>query len=296
MRRYAWLAVTCALAPLPAFADGGCVDLVLAAPAHPASTDRVALRAQLAVPAGRAVLARAVRRGSAIELEVVVTDEPQLLPAYRRVGDPALDALAFVGPLDAGSYTITTTTRSIAAGIETRCPASRSDLVIARTPAPVVFVDVIEYYDTVGRRHFMTADAREIADLDASPTRWVRTGGGFKAYALYESDNRAEAVCRYERAGGTVRDGYMLSATYRECAALAANGAWRYDSRAFDIVHPDTLSGACPAGTRAVYRVWDLGSGDHRWTTDAVLRASLVAHGWVSEGYGSLGVAMCAPT
>jgi hypothetical protein len=296
MKPFAWVAAACALAPLPALGDGGCVDVVQAAPAHPASTEPVALRAPLAVPPGRAVLARAAVRRDAIELDVVVTDAPQALAGYRRVGDPALDAMAFVGPLDAGSYVIATTTRLIAAGVETPCPAQRTGLVVADTRAPVVLVDVIEYHDAASDRHFMTADPREVADLDASPARWARTGRGFRAYALYASDNRAEPVCRYERAGSVARDGYVLSASYRECAALAASPAWRYDSRAFDIAHPDTLTGDCPGGTRPVYRVWDARSDDHRWITDSVLRASLVARGWVSEGYGNLGVAMCAPT
>jgi hypothetical protein len=297
MRRCASIAFLCALMPLPALADdAGCVAVVQAAPAHPAASEFVALRAQVAAPAGHAVLARAAVKQRAIDLDVVVTDTPQALAGYRRVGDPALDAMAFVGRLAEGAYVITTTTRLIAGGVETPCPALRTELVVTDTGGPVVRVDVIEYYDAAQDRHFMTADAREIAELDGAPGRWSRTGRGFKAYALYASDNRAEAVCRYERAAGKARDGYVLSASYRECAALAASPVWRYDSRAFDIAHPDTSSGECPDGTRAVYRVWNARNGDHRWITDAVLRASLVANGWISEGYGNLGVAMCAPT
>ena len=297
MKPFAWILIACALAPAPALGDNaGCAAVVQSAPAHPAAGESVALRAQVAMPPGRVVLARAALERSAIELEIVVTDDPGALAGYRRVGDPGVDALAFVRPLAPGSYAITTTTRLIAGGVETPCAALRMALEVTDAGGPVVQVDVIEYYDATLERHFMTADAREIAALDAAGARWSRTGRGFKAYALYASDNRAEAVCRYERAAGDLREPYVLSASYRECATLAASPAWRYDSRAFDIVHPDTLSGDCPASTRPVYRVWNARNDDHRWITDAVLRASLVAKGWIAEGYGSLGVAMCAPT
>jgi hypothetical protein len=296
MTRFAWIAVTWALVPVPALCDDlACADFVQAAPAHPGSTDMVALRAQPAVPADGAVLARAAVSSTAVDLEIVVTDAPQALYGYRRVGDPRLDAVALVGPLAAGAYAVTTRTRLIAGGVETACEPRRSELVVAATAAPVVLVDVVEYYDAVHDRHFMTAGAREIADLDAEPGRWARTGRSFKAYALYGSDNRAEPVCRYERSGAEARDGYVVSASYRECAALAGSDAWRYDLRAFDIVLPDTLTGECPPDTRPVYRVWNARSGDHRWTTDAVLRASLVARGWVPEGYDHLGTSMCTP-
>jgi len=296
MRPRAWLTLACALVPLRALGDGGCVDVVQFAPAHPGSGDPVAVRAQVAVPPGRSVLARAGVAQTAIDLEVVVTDVPQALAGYRRVGDPAVDAAGSVGPLAPGTYAVTTVTRLIGDNVEVACPPMRTQLVVGESAAPVVLVDVIEYYDVARHRHFMTADPREIADLDAEPGRWARTGRAFKAYALYASDNRAEAVCRYERAGGAARDGYVMSPSYAECARLAADNAWRYDSRAFDIVLPDTLGGDCPAGTRPVYRIWNARNGDHRWTTDAMLRASLVAGGWVPEGYGSLGVAMCSPT
>jgi hypothetical protein len=290
------LAVAAIALPGIAIADTSCAGVVQAAPAHPSSGEAVALHVPVDPQEGRVVLAQARVDAQAIDVDVVATDAPQRFRGYRRVSDAAVDAMAVVGPLATGSYEITATLRLQSAGVETACPALHAALVVTDASAPVVLVDVIEYYDTTRDRHFMTADAREIAELDAAPSRWARTGRGFKAYALYASDNRAEAVCRYERGGNPARDGYVLSASYRECAALAASPAWRYDSRAFDIVLPDTATGDCPGGTRAVYRVWNPRSGDHRWTTDAVLRASLVAKGWTSEGYGDLGVAMCAPT
>ncbi len=64
---------------------------------------------------------------------------------------------------------------------------------------------------------------------------------------------------------------------------------------AFYIGLPDTGSGACPAGTNAVYRLWNgRADSNHRYTTDLNIRAAMIARGYVPEGYGPLGVAMCA--
>jgi hypothetical protein len=47
-----------------------------------------------------------------------------------------------------------------------------------------------------------------------------------------------------------------------------------------------------------VYRLYNDGQGgapNHRYTTDFAVRAQMIAHGWVPEGYGDLGVIMCSP-
>ena len=45
---------------------------------------------------------------------------------------------------------------------------------------------------------------------------------------------------------------------------------------------------------RPVFRLWN-GRADtnHRYTTRLDLRATMIDHGWISEGYGPLGVAFC---
>ncbi|MBA3777092.1 MAG: hypothetical protein H0X11_11735 [Betaproteobacteria bacterium] len=54
-------------------------------------------------------------------------------------------------------------------------------------------------------------------------------------------------------------------------------------------------SGACPADTRRVYRVWNnRADSNHRYTTDRTIREAMVAKGGVAEGYGVVGVSMCA--
>lgn len=46
-----------------------------------------------------------------------------------------------------------------------------------------------------------------------------------------------------------------------------------------------------------IYRVYNNGHGgapNHRFTTSLTIRARMLAAGWIPEGYGALGVSMCA--
>ena len=71
-----------------------------------------------------------------------------------------------------------------------------------------------------------------------------------------------------------------------------------YDFEAPNVFYvglPDIATGACPAGTTPVFRLWNQrADSNHRYTTDANVRAQMLAKGYVSEGYGPLGTAMCA--
>ena len=58
---------------------------------------------------------------------------------------------------------------------------------------------------------------------------------------------------------------------------------------------PDAQSGACPTATTPVYRVFNVrADANHRYVTSTALRASMLAAGWIPEGYGPDAVAMCA--
>ena len=57
----------------------------------------------------------------------------------------------------------------------------------------------------------------------------------------------------------------------------------------------DAASGACPAGTFPVYRLFNgRQHANHRYVTSLALRDSMVAAGWIAEGYGPAQVAMCS--
>jgi hypothetical protein len=63
----------------------------------------------------------------------------------------------------------------------------------------------------------------------------------------------------------------------------------------FQIVLPDTSTGACPDGTTPVYRLWNQRvDSNHRYTTKPSIKAEMLAAGYVAEGYGPNGVVMCA--
>src|SRR5437667_1054555 len=58
----------------------------------------------------------------------------------------------------------------------------------------------------------------------------------------------------------------------------------------------DTTTGACPAGTIPVYRLWNQRADfNHRYTADLAIKAQMLAKGYVAEGYGPDSVIMCAP-
>ena len=55
---------------------------------------------------------------------------------------------------------------------------------------------------------------------------------------------------------------------------------------------------ASAAGTNSIYRLYNNGQGgapNHRYTSDLSVRAVMLANGWIPEGYGAVGVIMCAP-
>jgi carboxypeptidase C (cathepsin A) len=63
----------------------------------------------------------------------------------------------------------------------------------------------------------------------------------------------------------------------------------------FYIEVPDRASGACPASTMPVYRVFDNRTdANHRYLTSTDLRAGMQAQGWILEGFGPDAVVMCA--
>ena len=64
----------------------------------------------------------------------------------------------------------------------------------------------------------------------------------------------------------------------------------------FHIALPDQATGACPAGTVPVYRLWNRRADtNHRYTSDRVAWQHMRDLGWVAEGYGSEQITMCSP-
>jgi hypothetical protein len=154
---------------------------------------------------------------------------------------------------------------------------------------------VIEYYWAARDHYFMTANPAEIAALDAEPPGgWARTGQRFGAYA--QATGFASRVCRFY-IPPAYGDSHYFSASPEECAAVQVKfPMFTYESpNAFYIDLPDLNTGTCPAGTVPVYRLWNNRvDTNHRYTTSLAIRSQMLAKGYVSEGYGPIGVVMCA--
>jgi glucose/arabinose dehydrogenase len=157
-------------------------------------------------------------------------------------------------------------------------------------------VTVVEYHHAGFDHYFMTSLAEEIAALDSGQfTGWTRTQLSFKAWSA--SHIGTSPVCRYyiPPAAG---DSHFFSAGPVECADVPVrfpNFVLESAAVMFEIL-PDVDSGACPSTTVPVYRVWNRRTdSNHRYLTDRALRDSMVATGFVAEGYGADAVGMCAP-
>jgi hypothetical protein len=165
-------------------------------------------------------------------------------------------------------------------------------------PPPPNNLRVVEYFNSGFGHYFMTSDVDEIALLDggAFAGAWMRTGNVFSAYA--EPVNNAVPVCRFFSTSFAPKSSHFYTADAAECNIVMHNPDWQFESIAFDVPVPD-VSGNCPSGTVPVYRVYNNGQGgapNHRFTTDAtIVRDFIDNRGYVSEGAGMRGVAMCSP-
>ena len=156
-------------------------------------------------------------------------------------------------------------------------------------------VDVVEFYNATLDHYFISSLAADIAALDSGALKgWSRTSLSFKAY-----DGPAPGtspVCRFyiPPAQG---DSHFYSASPAECADVRQKfPGFSYEAPSVMYVGlPDIGTGACAPGTVPVYRLWNKRADtNHRYTTDFAVRSTMIAKGYVPEGYGPDGVAMCA--
>jgi hypothetical protein len=160
----------------------------------------------------------------------------------------------------------------------------------------------IEFHRASVDHYFVTSDSAEIAALDTGVfAGWARTGESFGVLPAGERGiARASPVCRYYGRPEAGLDSHFYSASPAECAAVAAlyGQEWQLESpEVFVVALPDPSSGACPPGTSPVYRVLNgRRDANHRYVTSLATRATMLAAGWIAEGYGPDAVAMCAVT
>lgn len=159
------------------------------------------------------------------------------------------------------------------------------------------FVSAVGLYNSTLDQYFTTSGLAEVAGLDRDPlTGWSRTFGSFHVYPAGWSLTPTVPVCRFWRRPDAGGGAHVLSAHAGECAALAADPNWILESReVFRVLLPDAASGACPDGHAPVYRLWNgRADGGHHLTSSRRTRDYLLGKGYVAEGWGPLGVAMCA--
>lgn len=294
-RRYLALVgfvAVCAVAR--AQAQDPCSFTLAQVPAHPGPGERIGLRATGGIfgPGAGPAVARATMQSGVISLDVVLTRDRDAFAGYRPIGDVVQDVLDYVGPLAPGAYPVVITTSSFVDGVtNVPCAPVIAQLRVGATAVQPQTVDAVELYSPALDRYYLTVDPAEAIALGAT-AGFAPTGQRFKAYALNGSDGRGFPVYRFVSAG---LNAHFFTASYREYLVLLRTPEWQFEVQPFEAGFPDTLTGECPDGFYRVYRLFDPRTGDHRWTSDAGLRAALVEHGWIAEGYGDLGVAMCSP-
>jgi hypothetical protein len=153
---------------------------------------------------------------------------------------------------------------------------------------------VVEFYNRSLNHFFMTIDPDEINKLDTGVFRgWERTGVRFLAYTSQQPGTNP--VCRFYRAPPQP-DTHFYSADPAECSRVRRDFPdWTYESPAvFYIYLPNQANGACPTGTRPVWRFYHVSAINHRYTPEVITRDELNSDpDWLSEG--AAGVGMCSP-
>ena len=150
----------------------------------------------------------------------------------------------------------------------------------------------VEYYHAGFNHYFITANPAEISGLDGGAYGgvWQRTGQTFK---VWTSGSGLADVCRFFQTYFAPKSSHFYTAIDYECAGLIANSfVWQFENIAFKVKLP--FGGVCPAGTIALYRLYNngmSGAPNHRYTTSLAIRNQMIIAGWTPEDANTL----CVP-
>ena len=154
----------------------------------------------------------------------------------------------------------------------------------------------VEFRHAEWDHYFVTDIPGEIAMLDSGAVAgWARTGEGFNVYT--DLPPGTTGVCRFFSTSFAPRSAHLYTSSAGECGGARHHAGWQSERVVFGVSAPGR-DGSCPAGMLPVYSLHNDGRGaapNHRYTTSTATRAAMLARGWIPEGYGPLGVAMCAP-
>lgn len=185
----------------------------------------------------------------------------------------------------------------------TVAPNQAMNFAGASATVPVVPVSSVEFFNAQLDHYFQSSLAPDIDALDSGRIAgWTRTGEALKVLPAPASTPAPFVpVCRF-LIPPVHGDSHFFSAWDVECnriLQLAAtdpnySGYVQETASAFHAVLPDLATGACPPGTRPVNRLWNgRVDSNHRFVVSAAIRAQMIARGYVPEGFGTEGVAMC---
>jgi serine protease len=148
--------------------------------------------------------------------------------------------------------------------------------------------DTVEFENQALRHYFTTYDNAEARGIDAGAAGpgWRRTGIAFRP-------GGASPVCRFYGTPGIGPNSHFYTADPAECELVKTLRGWTYEGIAFHVTVPE-LFGGCRIDQRPVYRFYNnraaQNDSNHRYTTDLVVYATLIARGpWKGEG-----IVMCA--
>ncbi len=169
---------------------------------------------------------------------------------------------------------------------------------------PALPVTAVEYYHAGLDHYFISSLQQEIDTLDSGRIAgWARTGQSFRVFPSQASGGSSvNPVCRFY-IPPVHGNSHFFSASPAECNLVVQKTAtdpnfsgYVFESpNVFYATLPDTTTGACPAGTAPVYRLWNQRiDSNHRYTASAAIKAQMIATGYVAEGYGPNAVIMCA--
>ena len=173
---------------------------------------------------------------------------------------------------------------------------------VVPAPAGPTTVNVVEYHHAAFDHYFITPVVAEIALLDARAPPfedWSRTGFSFNAYVNAGAPASSTAICRLFNSHFGTKSSHFYGPKGSVCDdTLRIFPDWSLeDDKLFNTMLPDATTGACPAGTIPVYRMYNQGMGgapNHRFVTSLAERQKMIDQGFVAEGAG-IGVGMCVP-
>lgn len=158
--------------------------------------------------------------------------------------------------------------------------------------APVGAGQLVEYYHEGLDHYFLTGFTAEIDALDSGVHKgWARTGMTIQTVEGTTGAGAGSiAVCRFLGNPAHGQTSHLYTASPDECDIVKKTwpNEWLLEAEdAFRVHAANPISGACPAGTRPVYRLFNKRTDiNHRYTTDADVFATMVAKGYAAEGWG----------